>query len=355
MPRRHRSAGRRSRRPLARLAAPVAIPVALVVAVGAIVAIVDHSGANNITDAANANCASPAAYVSAGQHSRPRPPRVRQHGVAHGGRLKHGLRDDRRLRDRVPDDGRLKHGHPDDGRLKHGHPDDGGHQRRRRPRRTAPTRHRSARRRPVPEPRRRRPAPPRRRRPTSTATSSSRRTRCRRKGLATPYQLTGPDGMTPAQSGCTMANAANLGAFVQATILNPRTGQLYVYDPLVITQGTTPAVAPTVPDPAAERGGHDRLRVQRHGPHPGRRHGERPSAGQLRQRPGGLGLRPGVVLQRDQLLQRRVPARARGQAEGAVGGHLQQDRRLWRQARHRPGPARPSATSTWSTRTSRTT
>jgi hypothetical protein len=53
--------------------------------------------------------------------------------------------------------------------------------------------------------------------------------------------------MTPAQSGCTMTNAGNLGAFVQATILNPRTGQLAVYDPLVITQGTTPAVAPVVP------------------------------------------------------------------------------------------------------------
>ncbi len=67
------------------------------------------------------------------------------------------------------------------------------------------------------------------------------------KGLGTPYQLTGTNGMTPAQSGCTMANAASLGAFVQATILNTRTGQLSVYDPLVITQGTTPAVAPTVP------------------------------------------------------------------------------------------------------------
>ena len=66
-------------------------------------------------------------------------------------------------------------------------------------------------------------------------------------GLATPYQLTGTGGMTPAQSGCTMTNAANLGAFVQATILNPATGQLSVYDPLVITQGTTPAVAPVVP------------------------------------------------------------------------------------------------------------
>jgi hypothetical protein len=67
------------------------------------------------------------------------------------------------------------------------------------------------------------------------------------QGLATPYQLEGPAGMTPAQSGCTMANAANLGAFVQATILNPATGALSVYEPLVITQGTTPAEAPVVP------------------------------------------------------------------------------------------------------------
>ncbi len=67
------------------------------------------------------------------------------------------------------------------------------------------------------------------------------------QGLATPYQLTGPDGMSPAASGCTMANVANLGAFVQATILNRRTGQLSVYEPLVITQGTQPAAAPVVP------------------------------------------------------------------------------------------------------------
>src|SRR5208282_1127698 len=34
------------------------------------------------------------------------------------------------------------------------------------------------------------------------------------QGLATPYQLTGTDGTTPAASGCTMTNAANLGALV---------------------------------------------------------------------------------------------------------------------------------------------
>lgn len=66
-------------------------------------------------------------------------------------------------------------------------------------------------------------------------------------GLATPYQLTGTGGMTPAQSGCSMANAGALGAFVQATILDPATGALSVYEPLVITQGTTPAAATVVP------------------------------------------------------------------------------------------------------------
>jgi len=60
------------------------------------------------------------------------------------------------------------------------------------------------------------------------------------QGLATPYQLTGPNGMTPAQSGCEMSNGAKLGAFVQATILDPATGALSVYEPLVITQGTRP-------------------------------------------------------------------------------------------------------------------
>jgi hypothetical protein len=67
------------------------------------------------------------------------------------------------------------------------------------------------------------------------------------KGLATPYQLTGPAGTTPAASGCQTINSVNLGAFVQATILNPATGALSVYNPLVITAGTKPAIAPVVP------------------------------------------------------------------------------------------------------------
>ena len=67
------------------------------------------------------------------------------------------------------------------------------------------------------------------------------------QGLSTPYQLTGTDGQSPAASGCNMANFANLGAFVQATILDPATGALSVYEPLVVTQGTQPAAAPVVP------------------------------------------------------------------------------------------------------------
>jgi hypothetical protein len=66
-------------------------------------------------------------------------------------------------------------------------------------------------------------------------------------GLATPYQLTGPNGESPQASGCTMANAANLGAFVQATILDTATGKLSVYEPLVITKGTRPAAPPVLP------------------------------------------------------------------------------------------------------------
>jgi hypothetical protein len=62
------------------------------------------------------------------------------------------------------------------------------------------------------------------------------------RGLATPWQL---------GDGCTMTNAANEGAFVEATILSPG-GQLQVYNPLVITAGTTPAAAPA--QPAIPRG-----------------------------------------------------------------------------------------------------
>ena len=56
------------------------------------------------------------------------------------------------------------------------------------------------------------------------------------QGLATPYQL---------GDGCSEANATQQ-AFAEATILEPN-GTLQVYNPLVITQGTTPAATPVVP------------------------------------------------------------------------------------------------------------
>jgi hypothetical protein len=56
------------------------------------------------------------------------------------------------------------------------------------------------------------------------------------QGLATPYRL---------GDGCSMANQAQQ-AFVEATILSPN-GQVQVYNPLIITQGTRPARWPAAP------------------------------------------------------------------------------------------------------------
>jgi hypothetical protein len=61
------------------------------------------------------------------------------------------------------------------------------------------------------------------------------------QGLATPWEL---------GDGCTWANGGTEGVFIDATILAPN-GQLMVYNPLVIDQGTKPAVAPTPPTIAA--------------------------------------------------------------------------------------------------------
>src|SRR5215469_2666569 len=63
------------------------------------------------------------------------------------------------------------------------------------------------------------------------------------QGLATPYQLTATD---PAAGPCNEANSAQT-AFVQGAIVNPATGQISIYDPLVVDAGTQPAVTPTVP------------------------------------------------------------------------------------------------------------
>src|SRR4249920_697772 len=61
------------------------------------------------------------------------------------------------------------------------------------------------------------------------------------QGLASPWVL---------GDGCTWANGGTEGVFIDATILAPN-GQLQVYNPVVINQGTTPAVAPTATTIAA--------------------------------------------------------------------------------------------------------
>jgi hypothetical protein len=63
------------------------------------------------------------------------------------------------------------------------------------------------------------------------------------RGLATAYILS---ATTPVAGPCHEANAAQ-SAFVQATVYDPATGALSVYDPLVTDAGRRPAVAPLVP------------------------------------------------------------------------------------------------------------
>ncbi|WP_063775264.1 hypothetical protein [Streptacidiphilus anmyonensis] len=62
-------------------------------------------------------------------------------------------------------------------------------------------------------------------------------------GLATPYQLTATDA---AKGPCHEADPAQ-SAFVQATVVDPATGALFVYNPLVVDRGTRPARPPVVP------------------------------------------------------------------------------------------------------------
>lgn len=63
------------------------------------------------------------------------------------------------------------------------------------------------------------------------------------QGLATPYQLSA----TRASKGsCHEANLAQ-SAFVQAAILDPASGNISAYEPLVIDRGTKPAVQPVLP------------------------------------------------------------------------------------------------------------
>ena len=63
------------------------------------------------------------------------------------------------------------------------------------------------------------------------------------KGLATPYILKATD----AASSCSLADP-NSGVFVQGAFLSPSTGQIKVYNPLVVDAANpTPGVAPIEP------------------------------------------------------------------------------------------------------------
>lgn len=63
------------------------------------------------------------------------------------------------------------------------------------------------------------------------------------QGLATPYQLA---AMNRRNGPCNEATTAQ-SAFVQGAVIDPATGKISIYDPLVIDKGTQPAVAPVVP------------------------------------------------------------------------------------------------------------
>ena len=63
------------------------------------------------------------------------------------------------------------------------------------------------------------------------------------EGLSTPYQLVATD---PMAGDCHETNTAQ-SAFVQAAVLDPSTGQVSIYNPLVVDQGATPAAPPVVP------------------------------------------------------------------------------------------------------------
>ena len=63
------------------------------------------------------------------------------------------------------------------------------------------------------------------------------------QGLATPYQLTA----TNRRNGPCKEATAGQSAFVQGAVIDPATGKISIYNPLVINTGTQPAVTPVVP------------------------------------------------------------------------------------------------------------
>ena len=63
------------------------------------------------------------------------------------------------------------------------------------------------------------------------------------QGLATPYQLVATN---PDNGPCNESNP-NQAVFVQGAVIDPATGHIAIYNPLVIDKGIKPAIAPVVP------------------------------------------------------------------------------------------------------------
>ena len=65
------------------------------------------------------------------------------------------------------------------------------------------------------------------------------------QGLATPYQLVGANQQ---QDGPCHESNKMQAAFVQGAIIDPATGSISIYNPLVVDQGTAPAAPPVIPN-----------------------------------------------------------------------------------------------------------
>ena len=199
MPTRHRSAWRRSR--TARIAVPVAIPVALAVAIGAIVAATDGFD-THVDSAALANCASPGASASAAAGaSAPASPAPCPSGGSAAASA--GTSTAPAAPAVNPEAGQ-----PD---IATNPVDPAG---------AAISL-------------------------TQTAAQAANSLNCTLTVPANPLSAAGLATAWQLGDGCTMTNPGE-ESFVEATILSPN-GKVQIYDPLVVTQGTTPAAAPKAP------------------------------------------------------------------------------------------------------------
>ena len=199
MPTRHRSAWRRNK--AARIAVPIAIPVALAVAIGAIVAATDGFD-SHVDSAALANCASPGAVASAAAGaSAPASPAPCPSGASAMASAA------------APTATAAAAVNPEAGR-----PDIA----------TNPVDPSGA-----------------AISLTQTAAEAANSLNCTLTVPANPLSAAGLATAWQLGDGCTMTNASE-EAFVEATILAPG-GKVQIYDPLVVTQGTTPAAAPKAP------------------------------------------------------------------------------------------------------------